>query len=361
MNLYKYLIITFLFSPFSILAQDNFTFKKGHELTVLGRTSADKTNYHRIDSVDVKLLPDLVRRFSKYSAGMNIAFKTNSKSIKLNWKLDKLNAMWNMSSVGVNGLDLYCWNGKMWQYVSSARPTGTDNSVLLVDNLDGQLRNYRIFLPIYSEVKDIEVGVFKDAQIFPGDAANLPTRKVAIYGSSITQGIAASRPGMTYPSILSRKMKIDFLNLGFSGSGKMEIEIADILAKIPAEVYVLDCVPNALPHEVKERSYPLVSRLRKLKPEVPIVMVESVRREISNWNSVMKDRIEQQNGEFKKTYDKLLAEGNKNIYYIKSEDLMGDDHDATVDGTHLTDLGYMRISETIGKQLAEIMNIKFIK
>lgn len=351
-------LIAILLCQFNLLAQDNFTYMKAHELTMLGRMSANNKNYQRIDSTDVISLPPAVQKYAKFSAGMNIIFQTNSKSIRVHWKLARLNSLWNMTSVAVNGLDLYGWNGKTWQYISSARPTSTDNNVLLVENMNGEMRSYRMFLPIYAEITELEIGVQKEASLLPANQTLLPTKKVAIYGSSITQGIAASRPGMTYPSILARKLNIDFINLGFSGSGKMELEIADVLAKIPAEIYIMDCVPNTLPDQVKERAYPLIARLRKLKPNVPIIMVESVKREISNWNSMMGERIKGQNGEYKKTYNRLIAEGMKDLYYISAENLMGTDHDATVDGTHLTDLGFMRISETIGKQLKQIMAIK---
>jgi len=153
-------------------------------------------------------------------------------------------------------------------------------------------------------------------------------------------------------------LNIETFNLGFSGSGKMEIAIADVLAKIPADIYVLDCVPNALPQEIKERAFPLIEKLRKLKPHVPLLMVESVDRETGNWNAYIKNRVSQQNSEFKKAYINLVLKGYKNIYYISADQLMGDDHEATVDGTHLMDLGFMRISETISKKLSEIFENK---
>ncbi len=336
-----------LLVPWTGKAQENFVFKNAHDLIVSGRLSKDTTHFQRVDSVDLQDLPPAVQRYAKFSAGMNVTFKTDSKSIKIHWKLNKLNALWNMPSVAVNGIDLYGWNGQKWQFISSGRPTGEDNTVTLVEHMDGGMRNYRIFLPIYAEVRQLEIGFLEHAAVVPPDTQLLPQEQIAVYGSSITQGIAASRPGMAYPSILSRRLDFEFINLGFSGSGKMELPIADLLAKIPAKVYILDCVPNTLPEQEKERAYPLVSRLRKLKPGIPIIMVESVTREISNWNAVMHKRIQGQNDEYRKTYDRLVAEGYTDIYYISTEELMGHDHEATVDGTHLTDLGFTRISQTI--------------
>jgi hypothetical protein len=174
---------------------------------------------------------------------------------------------------------------------------------------------------------------------------------VVIYGSSITQGASASRPGVAYPSILSRKLGVETINLGFSGNGKMEIEVADLLAAIPADVYIMDCVPNPTPEEIKERSYPLIARLRNLKPEVPIIMMESIQRQAANWSSVAKTKLTAQNAEFRVTYDRLIREKQKGIYYIRSAELIGGDHEATTDGTHLSDLGFLRMADHVAKEL----------
>lgn len=353
-KIYLYTIFALFLLSSEVSGQVEYIYTNGKELTVLGRTTTDTSNYHRVNATDAQNLPARVQELSKYAAGINLIFQTNSKSIAVNWKLERLNSLWHMSSLGVNGLDLYGWNGKSWQFISSARPSGINNKAVFINGLDGEFRHYRIFFPLYAEVKNIEIGILKGAKIKAASKPYIPTKKIAIYGSSITQGIAASRPGMAYPSILSRKLNVETVNLGFSGSGKMEIEIADVLSKIAADVYILDCVPNALPQEIKDRAYPLITKLRQLKPNTPIIMMESVNREGGNWNSIIKNRVSQQNEEFRKTYTKLSLEGQRNIYYINSDDLMGNDHEATVDGTHLTDLGFMRISDAIIKELVRI-------
>ena len=86
---------------------------------------------------------------------------------------------------------------------------------------------------------------------------------------------------MAYPAILSRRLNIETFNLGFSGSGKMELAMADVMASMDADVYILDCVPNPTPKEISERTIPFIKRLRQLKPGVPIIMIESIIREQS--------------------------------------------------------------------------------
>src|SRR5690625_7315134 len=73
-------------------------------------------------------------------------------------------------------------------------------------------------------------------------------------GTSIIHGIAASRAGMSLPAILGRRLGRDVVGLGFSGNGKMETAVAELLAEIDAAVYVVDCLPNMDADLVRGRS-----------------------------------------------------------------------------------------------------------
>jgi hypothetical protein len=348
-------------SMFEAGAQEktNYRYTDGSELTVSGRSpTVDKDLYLRIDSADAIQLPKKVQELATNSAGINLMFQTDSKSIKVKWTLAKLNTLWNMTSVAVNGLDLYGWNGKSWQYVSSARPSSETNEATFISGLDGKLRHYKLYLPLYSQLKKIAIGVEEGSAIGPAGKGFSGGRKVVIYGSSITQGASASRPGMAYPSIISRNLPVEIFNLGFSGSGKMELQVADILAKMPADLYVLDCVPNPTAKEIHERAIPLIKRLRALQPNVPILMVESIYREAGNWDNKVREEVLSQNREFREAYNQLIAEKYKSIYYLSGKDLMGKDHEATIDGTHLTDLGQLRIAKQVGVKIAEILELK---
>lgn len=331
-------------------------FIDGRKLTIQGRPEMVNEKYfRRIDSLYYTGLPERVKQLSTQSAGINIVFKTNSTKIDVRWKVHKYISKSNMTPVAINGLDLYGWNGHSWQFVASAMPESESNTATFIKNLDGKMRHYKIYLPLYSELIDIEIGIDNQADIEPADAEYLPVKKVAIYGSSITQGASASRPGMAYPSIMARKLNIETFNLGFSGSGKMEIELADIMAKIPADLYILDCVPNSSPALINERAIPFIRKLRLLRPNVPILMVESIFREYGNWDKEIGTHVNEQNNSFKKAYKQLDSENFKQLYYIPSDKLIGSDHEATIDGVHLTDLGQQRIADRISKFIVKIL------
>lgn len=349
-------IFLFAFVLCAIDLHAQYRFIDANELNVLGRASSvvPKT-FHRVDTDFFKKMPKRVAELSTNSAGITISFKTNSKNLKLKWVLGKYRVQWNMTPLAVNGLDLYGVKNGKWQYVASAIPRSDTNEAVLIAGLDGAMRNYRLYLPLYTELKTLEIGVDSNASIGKADAAVLPKKKVVIYGSSITQGASASRPGMAYPSIISRRLNVEMFNMGFSGSGKMEPILADVVGGMEADVYILDCVPNPSPKQIEERAVPFVKRLRALKPNTPIIMVESIVREQSHWVEARHKVVFGQNAAFRKAYDQLIGEGFKNISYIPTNELMGDDHEATIDGTHLTDLGFMRIAERIGRELEKVL------
>jgi len=163
---------------------------------------------------------------------------------------------------------------------------------------------------------------------------------------------------MAYPSIIGRDLNVEIFNLGFSGSGKMQIAMADILAKMDADVYILDCVPNSSPQQIHDRAVPFIHRLRELKPGVPIILVESLFREDGNWDTVKGMYVTNQNKEFRQAYEQLVGEKVQKLYYVSNSNLIGDDHEATVDGTHFTDLGFTRFANHIENVLIKIFKMK---
>jgi len=187
-KIHLYILFILIAVSTKTMAQIEYSYTNGKELTLLGRAPSSTSNYQRLDTEDTKSLPERVQTLAQFSAGISLVFQTNSKNIAVNWKLARLNNLWHMSSLGVNGLDLYGWNGKSWQFVASAQPKAVDNNAVFITNLDGEFRHYRVFFPVYSEVTNIEIGVLKDAKIKPADKSFIPAKKVAIYGSSVTSG-----------------------------------------------------------------------------------------------------------------------------------------------------------------------------
>lgn len=327
-------------------------------LMLIGKPKTTDSIYQRIDSIETRKMPDAVKRLAQRSAGIAVLFETNSSFIRAKWKLSGEVYLYNMTPIGHSGLDLYCLKNGKWQYVSVGKPEKGKiiQDGMLIQNMDTTMKQFMLYLPLYNGLSDLQLGVSAEAVLQKPEQPGINTAKrVVVYGSSIAQGASASRAGMAYPAILQRRTGYDVINLGFSGSAKMEIELAEYLATVPADCYVLDCIPNPSPEQIRERSYNFIKYLRSKQPNVPIILVETVFRENGNFDEKIGRNVRDQNEEIRKTFERLKKEGIKNFYYIESSKLTGDDHDATIDGVHLTDLGFMRIADAIQPVIEKAM------
>lgn len=352
MNIVRYLIIlSFIFVSYDIMAQTKAI--KYVALPVWGKAKETENIFHRIDTAKYPLIPKNVRQLLTNSAGLFVSFKTNSTSISAKWCTSDKKSSSNMTAIAYEGLDIYIKKDGKWQFAGVGRPGNKSCAeALLVNNMDNTEKECIVYLPLYDETKSLEIGVDGDAKI--SGISNPFQKQIIIYGSSIVQGASASRPGLAYPSKLSRNTGLNFVNIGVSGSAKMEKEVADMVSELPADAYVLDCVPNSSPSEIKERTKYLVRKIRNSNPTAPIIIIQTIIREHGYFDKSVGLRVQQQNDEIKKQFDELVKEGLKDIYFISAKNLLGTDHEATTDGTHPNDLGFDRM---VQKFQPEILNV----
>ena len=325
-----------------------------NELPVYGKLFDTPSKYHRVDTVKYNDLPVRVKHLFTNSAGLFVTFRSNSSSIYAKWCVTDAKVSSNLTSIAQKGLDVYIKNADgEWQYAGSKGTAKTCDEGSLIANLDQTAKEFLVYLPLYDETRSLKIGVEEGASFLP--LPNPFQKNIAVYGSSIVQGASAGRAGMAYTAILSRRTGLNFINLGVSGSAKMEPEVAHMLAAGTPEVFILDCVPNSLPEIVSERTQYFVEYLRANHPNTPIIMIPSVVRELSYFNQVWNKRNAEQNAQFKKEYETLLTKGIKNLYYLDSKTLLGTDHEGTTDGTHPNDLGFMRMADEIQPFVLEIM------
>jgi hypothetical protein len=324
--------------------------------------SDTETPFDRLPARAKELVRPPVWGLSQHSAGIGVRFVTDATEIHARWTLRSANlAMNHMPATGVSGLDLYAktttvddLSGK-WRWLAVGRPTAKENSARLVSGIPHGKREYLLYLPLYNGVESVEIGVPKDASIWKPQARNSGLKPIVFYGTSITQGGCASRPGMVHTAILGRWLDAPVINLGFSGNGQMEAEVATLMAELDVSVFVIDCLPNISAGEVASRTEPLVAILRKAHPATPIVLVE----DRSYTDSFILESKRQRNltsrEALKVVFDRLQKAGDPSLYYIPGEDLIGDDGEGTVDSSHPTDLGFIRQSEAFLKVLRPIL------
>ncbi len=207
-------------------------------------------------------------------------------------------------------------------------------------------------MPLYNGTTSLEIGVSAGAKI---TAALERGRPFVVWGTSITQGGCASRPGMAYPAIMGRKLDMSHINLGFSGNGQMQPEVADFINELDAAAFILDCLPNMQPELVSVRTGPLVRRLREAHPETPIILVENIEYQAAAALPAARRGYQSKNEALRAVYEKLLAEGVTGLVYVEGEPQFGDDGEATVDGTHATDLGFLRLAQGLAPVVADVL------
>lgn len=299
-----------------------------------------------------------------HSAGIGIRFATNSKRIAAQYNLINNFHMQHMAMTGIKGTDLYYLNEETnrWEYVNTARPQEKDGkadsiqSKLFVENLDGEMHEYMLYLPLYDGVNWVQIGVDSTATLVQPRVDNPRKGKIVFYGTSIMQGGCASRTGMVATSMIQRDLGVECVNLGTSGEGKMDFVIARAMATIDDVLcYVVDPVPNCTEMMCDTLTYDFVSILRRLRPDVPIIMVEGITYPYARHNSFFRDYLPKKNAAFRRNYERMKAENPVGLYYVPTDGLVGEDMEGTVDGIHLTDLGFRAYADIVERYIEQAL------
>ena len=321
-----------------------------HDVTtwgVEGRGWGDQERlrwFDRFPAKAEKTVTPAVWGLSRDSAGMMVRFKTDAKAIYCRYDLSKANlALPAMPATGVSGLDLYARDAKgEWRWVACPKPDKQHVEAVLISDITPGDHEFAAYLPLYNGVEKLEIGVPADAK-FEGLA---PRQKpIVFYGTSITHGANASRPGMVHTAILGRHLDRPVMNLGFSGNGKMDAAVGDLLNELDPAAIVIDCLPNMGPADVTAKCVPLVKQLRSRHTTIPIILVED-RRFTNSWITPAKANFHDDNhAALKAAYDQLKKEKVANLLYIGGDALYGTDAEGSNDASHGTDLGFLRQAE----------------
>ena len=326
----------------------------GKYLPIEGRAFNDTDRYY--DRLPANVTTNVnggVRSMKHHTSGMLFRFRTDSRKLSFKWvPYNSDLSMDHMPSTGVSGIDVYRFDEKAdtWRYVKTGRIwDGKNGGSLSIPWTPGDA--CIVNLPLYNGVRSFELGIDPDAKVEAlGPRKSGVDKPVVFYGTSITHGGCASRPGLGFVNLVGRHLDVPVVGLGFSGSGKMEFEMSEHLARIDASCYVLDCLWNMKDQMVADRYEPFIRNLRAKRPDVPIVMAEAC--DVFCRGPGGKDRI------MKALYEKLLAEGWTNLVYLPKDGMYSGDTEGTVDGCHPNDLGMMSMSEAFGGAVREALKLK---
>ncbi|MHC4884975.1 MAG: SGNH/GDSL hydrolase family protein, partial [Planctomycetota bacterium] len=293
------------------------------------------------------LVRDEVWNLSRSSTGMCVGFRSNAYQIHVRWTLhnEQIDEP-NFNRCAFGGVDLYGDDEGTWRWVACTNNfDGTSPQVCLAQALDGRSRDYRLYLPLRNQLAKLEIGVptLSDLEAIPPRQ----DRPIVVYGTSIVHGAYASRSGMAWTSILGRRVNRPMINLGVSGNARMEIEIADLLAELEAEIYILDPLPNMDLDLVNERAEAFLRRLRERRPTTPIVLIEDFPR-VGAWiRPADAEAVNNKCQRYREIVETLQGEGMAGLHYIEGHDLLGTDNEASIDGIHPGDVGFMRMMKKI--------------
>jgi hypothetical protein len=338
----------------------------GHELAFVDASAApfrltgfpffaEEGEFCRLPRAEIPAMNSGVQGLAWHTAGGMVRFRTDSPDVAVRLELRAPGDMNHMPRSGSSGCDLYLGTGaaKCFRKTAIPGPGVKEFSSLLFTGSAGEMRDFTLNLPLYNGIRSIQVGVAPSAQV----AAPTPftvEQPILFYGSSITQGGCASRPGNAYTHILARWFDANLVNYGFSGSARGEQEMARLIARIPMRVFVYDYDHNAPSVEHLEATHaPFFATIRAARPELPVVMVS--RPDFDGNLAVSRQRREI----IRATYDQARTDGDSRVFFVDGETLFGTcDRDAcTVDGCHPNDLGFMRMAEAVRPALAEALRV----
>ena len=283
------------------------------------------------------------------TAGGRVRFVTDSPyvAIKTEYIPGKMS---HFALSGSSGFDMYSQYDGMTRYEGTfIPPYNTGNGYESV--LDFEKYHERVVtinFPLYSSVRKLYIGLKEGAVLktAPGYRVEKP---IVYYGSSITQGGCASKPGSSYQSILSRRFDCDYVNLGFSGNAKGEEEMVDYIKGLDMSVFVMDYDHNAPSLEHLEKTHSrMFQRVRAIHPNLPILIMARPKYFLTEKEERCRTIIWN-------TYLKAKEQGDENVYFLDGKKLMelaGDN--GTVDNCHPTDSGFLSMASAISQVFEKI-------
>ncbi len=297
---------------------------------------------------------------STQSAGLSVVFRSNAGEIKVRYVVKGPHGMVHMPVTGVTGVDMYATDGNGIRRWCAGKYAFGDTISYTYRNLsyatsEGHGYEYRIYLPLYNVVTWMEIGVPESTSLFRFIPVS-QEKPLVVYGTSIAQGACASRPGMAWSNIVKRELEHPVINLGFSGNGRLEQEMFDVLAETDAKLYIIDCMPNLAGKDAALIYDRLTTGVRKLRTttDALILLVEHSGYVNDLTSKAAEESYRVSNVELRKAYDALMKEGVKNLHYLTKEEI-GLTMDSMVEGVHPNDLGMRIYADAYLKKIKEIL------
>lgn len=354
-NIITLTLLVFLFLPMSA---QKVVYHNAADFNVIGKAIPTSEDFTRIDTSAYRFNDEVIEEYACHSTGLAVLFATDSPLIKARWQTSPKNASENMTAIAQKGLDLYIRQGDEWVFAGVGRPDMADgpsyshHEGTIVKSMAPGRKECLLYLPLYDRLDSLFIGVEDGSYIEPLD--NPFRHRIVIKGSSVTHGLAASRPGMSYAARFGRDNGFYCFNLGFSGKSKLQPEYAEYLADIEADAFIFDAFSNPSAELIHENFDRFVDIIREAHPDVPLIFMQTERRESRNFDTWREDfEARKQAAAEEEIRERMKTD--RHIYFIPSDDFLGDEHIATSDGSHPTDLGFTYMLESISPKILKIL------
>lgn len=329
------------------------------DLTVIGKPIPTSKDFTRIDTSAYKFNDKVIDEYACHSTGLAVLFATDSPLIKARWVTSEKNASENMTAIAQKGLDLYIKKDGEWVFAGVGRPEMADGPAYdshegtIVKSMAPGRKECLMYLPLYDRLDSLFIGVEEGSYV--ESLENPFKHRIVVKGSSVTHGLAASRPGMSYAARFGRDNGLYCFNLGFSGKSKLQEEYARYLADIEdVDAFIFDAFSNPSAEVIHENFDRFVDIIRASHPETPLIFMQTERRESRNFDTWREDfETKKQAAAEEEIRERMKTD--RHIYFIPSDDFLGHDHIATSDGSHPTDLGFTRMLDSISPRILKIL------
>ena len=352
------ILVIALFGIESVEAQSKSQLKyvDAKTLTIINKIDNDCAPFSRINSEKYEARQSLGRS----STGLAIVFRTNSRIIDARWTTTHNKTYNNSTPILQSGLDLYIRDKGEWIFAGVGRPkfNSNEHKYTVVKRMAEGTKECMLYLPMHNGVTSLELGIEEGASIEPMES---PFKyKMAFIGSSITHGSSASRPGATYVARIGRELNAEMANIGLSGQCKLDNYFANIVCENNADAFIFDTFSNSTEEIINERVYNFVKRVATAHPDKPMIFLQTIKRDIGYFDLGARKRNDRQRAAAEK-WMKSLCKEFKNVYFINPGIILGDNHEGTVDGTHLNDLGVQCTMDYLLPKLKKILKKYGIK
>ena len=330
-----------------------YAYTEASDLNLIGKIIDTPNPYHRVDTVRYKGFTKGENEQVRSSAGLAVLFKTNSSVISVLSDYGYMNRATNTMGISLRGYDLYIKKDGEWLYAASkAAGNGKEeDNLVIIKDMDGSMKECMLYLPIYSEEYSVKIGVQEGAVL---ESIESPFRhRIGIFGSSYTQGISTSRPGMSYPMQLMRMTGLQLLSLGCSGNCKMQPYFADVLCDADVDAFIFDCFSNPDAKMIEERLFPFIEKIQAAHPGKPLIFQQTIYRESRNFSLSAADKESKKQAMAEKLMKEAVKK-YKDVYFIQTN-ATNEIHSTSVDGIHPSDYGYTLWAESIRKPIVKIL------